>query len=270
MPFFQKKLTLSGDVLELKTYSRFIQYDTHLTQKRFYKPKPKSQIPTFRVANAFRTRRNLRLLVLANSLPNQIPNFITLTFKDPIEKIKTANYHVNKFIHRLNYQTKTALKYVAVPEIQYARKQKFGHSVWHYHILAFNLPPLPHVSSPELPSIPNLHPWLSSLWSNGFVFLKPVFNDILHAANYVAKYLTKNHWESKLYGKKKFFSSKNLNRPITNRQDDLTNIILENYITQLPDYDKTKKIDIFNLEVQTQVYKLTKQQKNIINSLLNF
>lgn len=75
------------------------------------------------------------------------PKFLTLTFKREIEDLQEANIEFKNFIKRLNNYVITkkdinfiGVQYVAVPEIQEEREEKYGFAVWHYHILLFNLP----------------------------------------------------------------------------------------------------------------------------------
>lgn len=75
------------------------------------------------------------------------PKFLTLTFEDNISDIKKANHEFKNFILRLNRYIKkhidknfAGVQYVAVPEIQQERADKYNVEVWHYHILFFNMP----------------------------------------------------------------------------------------------------------------------------------
>lgn len=257
MPFFQNKITLAGNSLELKTYSHPILYDSKIPYK-FKRFRRKSLFPVFRLSNLFRTRRNLRQLILTNVSKDYLPIFITLTFRDNVIDLGQANLFLKKFILRLNYAQNIQLKYVAIPEIQYRREKKYGHAVWHYHLLAFNLP-----------FIPDLQSYLTTVWGNGLAFYKSVFNDVLHVANYVAKYLTKDHWETRLYARKKYFASRNLKRPLLTREDNLSEIIIQKYL-KIPTYRNVTTIDKFTLQIITQIYKLTEQQRSEIQTLMLF
>ena len=92
-----------------------------------------------------RAKKRIMDLVNANAMMyKELPKFLTLTFAEEIEDIEKANYEFQKFIKRLNYEIygekKARLKYVAVPEIQWERHEKYNVKVWHFHIIFFNAP----------------------------------------------------------------------------------------------------------------------------------
>lgn len=98
-----------------------------------------------------RARKMIRWLVNTNiNLNNDYsPKFLTLTFKENISSLKSANYEFKKFRHRLEYKFHIKINYLCVPEFQ-----KRG-SI-HYHVILFNLP---FIDADEL----------SSIWGNGFI-----------------------------------------------------------------------------------------------------
>ena len=124
--------------------------------------------------------------------------FMTLTFKDNVQDVKTKNYEFNKFIKRLNFyiyhEKKQKLKYVAVWE-----RQKRG--AIHYHVVFFDLP---YIKNNELRNI----------WGNGFVKINKIDVDSIdNRGRYVSKYFTKDI-DEKEYKVKSFFKSQNLKIPI--------------------------------------------------------
>lgn len=122
--------------------------------------------------------------------------FWTYTFSDDVKELKEANYQFMKFIQRLKYNLKASPKYIAVPELQ----KKNNRNVWHYHVIFFDLGYYDFEK-------------MESVWGNGFVYVKPIKdNNGWRIAQYMAKYLTKS--DDVLKGSKKYFGSKNLDKPI--------------------------------------------------------
>lgn len=199
--------------------------------------------------------------------------FTTLTFSAPMEDIAKANDEFGNFIKRLNYYFRKqykgfSLKYIAVPELHlHGDMVKKGVYSWHFHYIAFNQP---WIDSKVF----------TDIWSKGgkgvggFTNLrcivsknrrgKDTYNDLEHAINYVCKYIRKNvgdvaeisgdlkeqYYNDENYtlyeilgltGKKKFFTSRNLNKPqefYLNVKD--TEVIEE--VTEL-NYKKTKEVE---------------------------
>ena len=126
--------------------------------------------------------------------------FMTLTFREDIEDIKQANECFGLFIKKMNYamfnSKKADLKYLTIPELHgkkgYARA---GKSVWHFHCVFFNLPPIPQGEAKALEWIAAGR-WkdkdknLTNIWGNGFVGIN-VIQNASRAASYVVKYLSK-------------------------------------------------------------------------------
>jgi len=169
--------------------------------------------------NISRARTKIRRLV--NSNPD-FSKFITLTFAENLQDIKIANRHFNKFIMRLKYQYPN-LKYLSVIEFQ-----KRG--AIHYHFVC------------NLPRVENF--LLRKIWKHGFVKI----NKIKKGSNlgaYVCKYLRKDMCNKKMFRKKKYFFSKNLEQPIK--------IFDSKTIKELSDF--------YNLSSAEPVYKTTFSNK---------
>lgn len=147
-----------------------------------------------------RARRDVRRLINANvGKWGERPKFLTLTFNKHITEIEQANYEFKKFRQRLEYDLNLKLKYVTVIEFQ-----KSGRI--HYHVIFFNLP---YVKANDLESI----------WRNGFIKI----NAISHVDNigaYVTKYMTKDNDDERLRGKKSYFPSKGLYKPVEKYLND--------------------------------------------------
>jgi len=135
-----------------------------------------------------RARTNIRRLLNANE---EFTKFLTLTFAGENPDLDFAYYEFRKFIQRLKYKKGGNIKYLAVVEWGTA-----GTNRLHFHLVL----DIPYVQK-------NL---LQQIWGNGFVQI----NKIDHVSNlgaYISKYMGKD--TELLKGRKKYFHSRNLNKP---------------------------------------------------------
>lgn len=169
----------------LKT-DKNIQYDEPLQQ-----PTADEQLKIQQQKTQFsinRTRTEIRRLV--NSNP-QLTKFLTLTFAENIIDLKSANYVFNQFVKRISYRYPD-FEYLAVPEFQ-------QRGAVHYHVLC---------------SLSFIEPQaLSDLWGQGFVKINRI-NSVTNIGAYVCKYLSKDMFDERTFGKKKFFRSQTLKAPV--------------------------------------------------------
>lgn len=119
--------------------------------------------------------------------------FVTFTFADNIQDLKTANYEWKKFKQRLNDYFDKDIKYLVVIEFQ-------ERGAIHYHVVFFNIPFV-------------RQDVLSRLWGNGYVWINKIDN-VDNVGAYVCKYLTKDTMDHRLRGKKCYFCSRGLYKPI--------------------------------------------------------
>jgi len=156
---------------------------------------------TDRQNNMHKARNNFRRLITANFNANS--RFITLTFKDNLKDVKSANNEFKKFIQRLRYKYGKDFKYANV--IQF---QKRG--AVHYHMMS------------DLPYIPQKE--LEKIWRHGFVGI----NKITHVDNvgaYMIRYMDKDMTDTRLMGEKSYMTSRNLERPVEYVGDEAQMII---------------------------------------------
>ena len=207
MEGYTQKIVISGQFLELYQYQKEIKKGYEVTKQEI-KEKVKNiknnitwQKSQFALT---RTRRNIRRLINANPTMSK---FLTLTFAENVVNIDVANYEFKKFIERLKYAyPKLDLKYLTVIEFQ-------RRGAVHYHLLLNT----PHIRASKI----------SKLWSNGFIKINAVRNcDNLGA--YVSKYLSKESTE-RLYNRKKYFCSHNLDRPVEIVDKSTIDNLLEMY-----------------------------------------
>lgn len=192
---YNVKVVVSGKQVEVYNYKKSVWRDFERTQASvetkpvkepkqldiFEKIKQQKQKQEFSVN---RTRTEIRRLI--NSNP-QLNKFMTLTFAQNITDLKQANYEFNKFVLRLSYKYPN-FEYLAVPEFQ-----KRG--AVHYHVICN----LPFVHYNEI----------FETWGQGKIDIKKV-KDVTNLGAYVCKYLGKDMFDERTFGKKKFFRSQTL------------------------------------------------------------
>ena len=207
-----KKIVCAGDVIEVYEYDKgYLKgYELTESEKRNngrLKGEKSNNYEEHRKQVLQRAKKNLRRLINANVGQygkEFIAKFLTLTFKDNIKDIKQANYEFTKFIKRLNYHcfgTKKAnLKYTCVIEFQ-------ERGAIHYHVIIYNIP---YIKASEI----------SNIWGNGFIKINKI-DDVDNVGAYVSEYLGqaykgqgKNIEDDRLQGKKSYFSSRGLFKPV--------------------------------------------------------
>jgi hypothetical protein len=219
---------MSNDHLEINIYKEKISYGGRpiLTQKRNVKEREKDDYEKALVwlQSSRRSKKQFTRLIHANTnvwpepsgkiLP---PSFLSLTFAENITNLKEANAHFSRFIKRLNYLSsngnkKSLLKYIVVPEFQ-----KRG--AVHYHVLFFNLP---HIKKEKI----------AEAWGFGFIDIKKSKN-VDKAIHYMTKYMSKELGSNMPKSARRYFSSNNLKKPITSRNEKQIKFFMDLYSERL-------------------------------------
>ncbi len=214
-----------------------IQYDASLLQTADEQLKIQQQKTQFSIN---RTRTEIRRLV--NSNP-QLIKFLTLTFAENITDLKSANYVFNQFVKRISYRY-SDFEYLAVPEFQ-------QRGAVHYHLLC-NLPFI------ETEAI-------AQMWGQGFIKINRL-NNVTNIGAYVCKYLSKDMFDERTFGKKKFFRSQALKAPVE-ILGWLATLFEKKYLTtSTPVYEKTFQSD-WTGEINYKSYSL--DSFPLVNGVLN-
>lgn len=194
---YTSKVIVSGDIVEFYEYDVpiLVGYDIkdyHGCGRCFEANEEDKK--NNRAKALTRAQRDLRRLVNSNINKYDIESkFVTLTFSAHITTFEVANYEFKKFRQRLEYELGFKLKYVVVPEFT-----KIGRI--HFHLVMFNMPFIRNSK-------------LCEIWSNGFIKINKIDN-IANVGAYVCKYITKANTDVRLQGKKSYFSSRGLYKPI--------------------------------------------------------
>lgn len=201
MPYCEKKVIVSGNVVEIYTFEEGFYYNE---PDFFIEPSEKKQEKVFKkevdISSIYRTKRNLRRLIEANSGAYSdggrvlAERFVTLTFKENVRDLTVANREWNRFLDRFNrkFYERGYLKYVGVPEFQ-----KRG--AVHYHALFFNMP-----------FLKDAHKKLWDSWGHGFVFREDVKKGSL--TRYLSKYIEKGFRDPRLKNRRRYLASRGLFR----------------------------------------------------------
>ena len=263
-----RKLVLSGSLIELFEYPLPPSWQRRgftpeeLEERRKMKELYNSGLESPDIEKTLpsiaRSRSRLRRLVYSNFckwndkngyiIP---PKFLTLTFKENIQDLKSANYHITKFIQRLNYNfrnsTAELIQYVCIPEFQ-----KRG--AIHYHLILFNFPFADYVFKR-----------IRNIWGDIF-HLKTVKRDQDPSgiARYLLKYITKQATDGRFWGQKRYFASRNIKKPILLRDDiaiELISKLIERFQTYKSSFDVPFLGNIsywcYNLKNNRDIYSLS-------------
>lgn len=245
-----QKIIQSGDIIEIYEYSKGYLKGYTLTENEINNRIRTESNPDdtdssdSRERSLRRAKKNLRRLINANVGQygkEFTAKFLTLTFKDNVKDLDKANYEFQKFIKRLNYYcfgTKKAnLRYTTVIEFQ-----KRG--AIHYHVIIYNMP---YVKANDI----------ANVWGNGFIKINKIDN-VDNVGAYVSEYLGqaekgqgKNIEDDRLQGKKSYFSSRGLFKPveITDKK------IVEQVVAALPLENLTYAADFENEHLGNISYK---------------
>lgn len=158
------------------------------------------------------------------------PIFLTLTFREEITDLKTANRLYSEFIQNYNYrifkEKIKRLQYIAVPEFQ-----KNGRV--HYHVLLFNLPY--NVKNYDI---------AKTVWKHGHIWMKSLYKSNGYGiSKYMSKYLVKSYDDPRLFKKRKYFPSAKILRPIELKGYFLGKSLLDAVVESRP-LEKIKAIKI--------------------------
>lgn len=158
------------------------------------------------LSNAIRSNLNCQRIAKTNR--SVWETFITLTFKENITDISTANKIFNAWRTNIK-KLKPDFKYLAVPEFQ-----KRG--AVHYHILSNlgiedkDIILKQQKKTGKAVKFDDLYD--VKYWTKGFARVDFIKNDYKKIYSYICKYMTKDI-DNKLFGKKRYFYSQNLDKP---------------------------------------------------------
>lgn len=211
---YKTKIIVSGSIVELYNYSkkRVCGYTT-FKKKNLSVREDLDDSKRSKQSNA---RSAVGIRALVNSNPD-LDRFLTLTWAKNQKDLSKSNYEFKKFVLRIRY-IEPNFKYVCIVEFQ-----KRG--AIHYHLVCNS-----HLKNFQI----------AKLWKHGFT-KSPLVKDVRNLGAYFAKHSFKNDKiECKnLAGRKKFFCSRLLLRPIVYIRPSDTVVFNEKYLSGcIPFFEK--------------------------------
>lgn len=235
MSSYNKRVVISGNIIEVYGYENSVLYGYKDTKKRV--PGRSSvandedkDINREKVLS--RARKDLRRLINANIQKHS--KFLTLTFRDNVQDLDYANNEFKKFIKRLNYHYKIKVKYSTVIEFQ-----KRG--AIHYHCVLYNLTQKVDVGV------------LQDIWGQGFIKINSIDN-VDNVGAYVCKYMTKTE-DKRLVGRKMYFNSRGLNKPQEIKESALVEAVVSSLQESTPKYENTFSNEFNNINYKQYILK---------------
>ncbi len=236
---YNTRVVVSGKHVEVYKYKKNVWRDFEKKENNTIKPqKEPKQLDIFerikiqkqkQEYSVNRTRTEIRRLI--NSNP-QLTKFMTLTFAENFTDLKQANYLFNQFIKRMNYKYPN-FRYLAIPEFQ-------QRGAVHYHLLC----DMPFIHFREI----------TEIWGHGNIDIKTL-KDVDNIGAYVCKYLSKDMFDERTFGKKKYFRSQTLKDPIE-ILGWLATKFIERFLSLLtPSFEKTFESEWVG-EVEYKAYRL--------------
>lgn len=250
--YYRKKLILCKNYVEEITYKKPISYGRHRIILDDYCVDILKEDSKRSVHNNIRVNAQIRRMVNMNF--SESDKFLTLTYAGIWVDVKKSNYEFKKFVQRLRFYLKKnfnfiGLKYFAVVEFQndyyfkHSELKKAQGGNVHYHLIC-NLPDI------------DVGVITKEIWGNGYCWISKV-RKVKNIGAYFAKHNLKYNQDElvKLAGEKKYFCSRNLEKPIIYIDENLIDwFFAHNRLEQT--YENTKTFDIQNTnEKQTITYR---------------
>jgi hypothetical protein len=208
------RLVISGDTLELFKYKQPFFYNWIDMAKKNRPHKGESSLIPKREDNIKRAVANVRRLVQCNQEDQtEKPKFLTLTYRENIQDLSRTNPDFTLFTRKVR-DTYGDMQYIAVPEFQ-------ERGAVHYHALFFNLP-----------FIQDFKGEMARVWPHGTTKIEAV-RSMNAMPRYISKYMTKSLADKRTSGRRSFFTSRNLHRPIVVHNQERANQIIEQWSPQL-------------------------------------
>ncbi len=228
----KQKIILSGDILEAYLYEKDLMYGFRGKSGTSALVKKKTEDEKKEIMRRSLSQTKNRLIRIINANAHQwfdgydrpfSPKFLTFTFAENLTDLTEANRLYTNFLKNFNYRMegtrKSHFKYVCVPEFQ-----KRG--AVHFHAIVFNLLWI----DKDL---------LAEIWDHGFIKIKQV-SQVPNLGAYMTKYMTKDALDERLHGRKRYFASRNLNRPLEVLDEPRIGKILQ-LVSTLPKWEKEYK-----------------------------
>jgi hypothetical protein len=208
---YQAKLIIAGNIVQAYEYEkvrcRSVIGKTICRPKMRFPEKGRTSDKD-KIRNLHRAQTRCSRLINANATGYDL--FVTLTVgnADFGSDLVRMNHEFGLCIKRLEYDLNKGkpkkdwikVKYIAVPEIQWKRFEKYGVKVWHFHVVLFGLG---YIDNKKL----------SRIWKHGFVRINRI-NKVDNLGVYVTAYMEKDFACEELIGRRHFLGSIGLEEPL--------------------------------------------------------
>jgi len=209
------KIIRSGNLIEVYQYEKSIPVRRKFRQPDTYRKGSRGSRP--RSADSLRRASKVfRRIVRANLVGDEHPSLFTFTMYQKLSYGASVRIFT-RFIVRLRRDYGGEFRYIAVPEFQ-------QRGAVHWHVLIWGLPP--HLACvgyytkygfreecTEDRQCERKTRYFARLWLTGFC--DGIFTDgSPQLAGYLAKYLSKTMSDIRLSGKKAYYASRNILRPM--------------------------------------------------------
>jgi len=181
--------------------------------------------------NARRSVLAFKRLVAANLGEFNKPILLSLTYAENIESIEQGHEDFNAFARNIRHRFGPQIRYICVAEWQ-----KRG--AIHFHTLLWGL-------STSLVETERSTRLFASLWKQGFIDLVQT-DGSQKIASYLSKYMAKAFLDPRLRGKKAYIASRNILRPVIDK-----NTLLLPYFYGYKGIDLSTAITLHEKEYET-------------------
>lgn len=232
---YSYKVFISGNIVEIYRYDKNIPFGYKDSKRKGLKGRSSvaseenKSINREKVCN--RAKNDLTRLINSNYIKGS-SRFITLTFRENVQDFNYANKEFNKFIKRFNYYLGYSVQYTVVVEFQ-------ERGAIHYHAIFYNIP-----KKLDLPKC-------TELWGHGSFNCKRI-DRVVNVGSYMVKYMSKNANDERLRGKKMYFNSRGLKKPIEIKEPISVMALVGALQGQAPIYENEYDI-LFNDTIQNHV-----------------
>lgn len=238
---YDEKIIISG--FHVERYLYLDKYVIKNYERRKRKPKDADKPQTSKSKfSTNRTRQKIRRLINANP---HLSTFLTLTFNQAVLELDQSNPIFMMFVQRMKYKNPN-FQYIAIVEFQKKSKRVHYHLLCNYSIADFK-------SNYQRKKFER---WFANkYWKKGFIKIKDTFN-IENLGIYMCKYLSKDMTDSRLFSKKKFFCSRDLNQPKELINYEANKFITTHGLDKIEPKFKTQFSNEFMGRVDYYAYKL--------------
>ena len=213
---YKYRVITSGDQVEILRYGMEQLSKKGVPVEKGTRKMTEKELIQKQHENEIRARRGLIRTVNANigQWGNERPKFFTMTFNPENETrdLSEAARSLKEFLQRLRRRLKRNIHYTCVARFQDGHRPGGAiggrNGIVHFHIVFYDLPYIPQTE-------------LTKMWGKGFVWINAI-EDVDNLGVYLVEgYMGKEMDDERLRGKKKYWSSRDLHKPVVELVDNI-------------------------------------------------